>query len=210
MAGPLQASASMQMHRAGAGQLDTSGWTDAVSTEGAFAVRLPVLFNDFSVTDNNPTAAVAKTDVIGGKRSDGVKFLATRIDYRAGAPVAQGYFAQFAGMKTLGGTPVNVRKVTGLPFPTYDIEVNNTNNFALERVMLIGPSLLMLQVEGPAASLATVRSAAATFFASARVTAAVSKRAAASPPGAANSGHTPAAPVAAPAAAHAAVHAATH
>ena len=128
-----------------------------------------------------------------------MKFLATRIEYRAGARIAQGYFAQFAGMKTLGGTPVDVRKVTGLAFPTYDIEVHNANNFALERVVLVGPSLLMLQVEGPGSQLASVRSVAASFFASLHVASIVPKPAAVIPSGGASAGRTPAATTQVPA-----------
>src|SRR5262245_36464072 len=50
------------MHRSGAGQLDSTGWTDATSTEGKFSVRLPGPFDDFTVRNSDETPQAGRSE----------------------------------------------------------------------------------------------------------------------------------------------------
>jgi hypothetical protein len=67
----------MEMHRVQATTRDPSGWYLAASTHGSFSVLIPIPFNDFTVTDDDPTAGRIKTHTVGAKSAEGIKFSAT-------------------------------------------------------------------------------------------------------------------------------------
>lgn len=66
----------LEMHRVGVKADDGSGWNTAISTDGSFAVLMPIPFNDFTTRD----AATGETSyVIGGKSTEGIKFVALEL-----------------------------------------------------------------------------------------------------------------------------------
>jgi hypothetical protein len=69
----------LEMHRAGVDSKDPSGWHLAVSTKGAFSVRMPIPFNDFTVRSTDPKTGEDVTHVIGGKSSEGIKLSAVEM-----------------------------------------------------------------------------------------------------------------------------------
>ena len=69
------------MHRSGAGQLDSTGWTDAKSTEGKFSVRLPGPFDDFTVKNSDETLQAGQFFAIGIVTPEGVSLSVTRASY---------------------------------------------------------------------------------------------------------------------------------
>jgi len=74
----------MEMHRVQATTKDASGWYLAASTRGSFAVLIPIPFNDFTVTDDDPKAGGTKTYTVGAKSAEGIKFSATEIPITVG------------------------------------------------------------------------------------------------------------------------------
>lgn len=151
------------MYRLQAGTLDASGWTAAASTGGNFSIRMPCLFNDFSIEDSDPASVTSITYGLGCRRPDGALFTAARIRYRNGAPVAQTYFdtartgpgfpgaaftaTTFAGSQALDA----VTRARGLCF--------------WMRMVRDGPETIVLGVEGPAAMCEQLRPMASEFFA---------------------------------------------
>jgi len=67
----------MEMHRAQATTKDPSGWYLAASTHGSFTVLIPIPFNDFTVTDDDPKAGRINIYTVGAKSAEGIKFSAT-------------------------------------------------------------------------------------------------------------------------------------
>jgi hypothetical protein len=58
----------LEMHRVGVNADDGSGWHQAVSTKGAFSVRVPIPFNGFTTYD---AATGEVSHAVGGKSSEG-------------------------------------------------------------------------------------------------------------------------------------------
>ena len=73
----------LEMHRAGVNADDGSGWHAGISTKGSFSIRVPIPFNDFTTYDAG-TGEV--THVIGGKSSEGIKFMAAELPITANTP----------------------------------------------------------------------------------------------------------------------------
>ena len=73
----------LEMHRVGVNTDDGSGWHSAVSTKGAFSVRVPIPFNDFTTRDAS-TGEV--THAVGGKSSEGIKFMVAEVPVSAKTP----------------------------------------------------------------------------------------------------------------------------
>src|SRR5687768_11514853 len=67
--------AGIIVHRIRAGTLDASGWSIADSTRGDFAVRVPCLFNDFSLHGSETLASV---ETVGCRAEDQRKYSASR------------------------------------------------------------------------------------------------------------------------------------
>jgi hypothetical protein len=73
----------LEMHRVGVSADDGTGWHPAVSTKGTFSIRLPIPFNDFTTHDAR-TGEVSHA--VGGKSSEGIKFMAVEIPVTAATP----------------------------------------------------------------------------------------------------------------------------
>src|SRR5438128_5901824 len=73
----------LEMHRAGVNIDDGSGWHLAVSSKGSFSVLLPIPFNDFTTHD---ATTGETTYVVGGKSTEGIKFVAVELPPGAKPP----------------------------------------------------------------------------------------------------------------------------
>lgn len=78
-----EAQPKLEMHRAGVSADDGSGWHLAVSSRGSFSVLLPIPFNDFTTHD---ATTGETTYVVGGKSSEGIKFVAAELPPGAKPP----------------------------------------------------------------------------------------------------------------------------
>jgi hypothetical protein len=67
----------MEMHRLQVQTPSGSDWYLAESTHGSFSVLIPIPFNDFTVTENDPHLGTIKTYTVGAKSAEGIKFSAT-------------------------------------------------------------------------------------------------------------------------------------
>lgn len=155
----------MTMHRAQAGALDSSGWTLAESTKGAFAVKLPCTFNDFTVDDDSG-ADVSRVHVVGCMRPDREKYSATRLQYR-GSGMARTYFEKNMNPAALSGAKKTRTEFQGLP--AIDIAVPEQRGCASMRFILVEPEIVMMVAEAPAEQCVHLRSQVPVFFSSLRI-----------------------------------------
>jgi hypothetical protein len=161
----------MKMHRQQAGApdpSDKSGWMLAASTQGRFSVRLPLKFNDFTVTEV-PEAPALRTHTVGTRSSEKISFVATRIVYRKGAAAAKAYFARFEKGQGQTAKPVSVapRQVGALR--AVDLVFKGPGAVSYQRVVLLDTDLLMLSVESPSEHDEAAWKLAGTFFDSLQV-----------------------------------------
>jgi hypothetical protein len=164
-------SGELKMHRQQAGEpdpSDKSGWMLAASTQGRFSVRLPLKFNDFTVTEV-PEAPALRTHTVGTRSSEKISFLATRIVYRKGAAAAKAYFARFEKGEGQTAKPVSVapRQVGALR--AVDLVFKGPGAVSYQRVVLLDNDLLMLSVESPSEHDEAAWKLAGTFFDSLQV-----------------------------------------
>lgn len=111
----------LEMHRAGVNADDGSGWHPAVSTKGAFSIRVPIPYNDFTVHDAR-TGEVSHA--VGGKSSEGIKFMAVAVPVTAKTPHDLGAIPKsFSSNPANKVTDVTARRKTApirCPFPSLD------------------------------------------------------------------------------------------
>src|SRR5215510_10804329 len=115
----------LEMHRVGVSADDGTGWHSAVSTKGAFSIRLPIPFNDFTTHDAREGQV---SHAVGGKSSEGIKFMAVEIPVTAKTPGDLG-----AIPKSFASNPAN--KVSDVSRQTKD-----------------GADILSFSVAGPAST----------------------------------------------------------
>jgi hypothetical protein len=156
---------TMTMHRVQAGEPDAAGSVLATSTEGGFSVRLPIKFNDFTVIDNDPAAAVARSFTVGGVTPDGVKLSATRVVYREGAS-AERFFAKLTARGASGPRPAGGPSATR----TVDLVDRSSSAVVYQRAVLAGETLILLAVEAPGAPSVPPPKMATAFFDSLQIT----------------------------------------
>lgn len=159
----------MTMHRKSAGELDSSGWTNAASTEGRFSVRLPLKFNDFMMRMPKTEANLATMFGIGAKTTEGIKFLVQRFVYR-GKDAASHFFLRVqagTGFKTKPAA-VNTHQYQGRP--AVDMLLKDSRATGHLRYVLMDDSLIYLIVEVPEKSRSLVpKRMVRQFFDSLRV-----------------------------------------
>ena len=157
---------AMQMHRVQAGIPDQSGWITAESTYGRFSVRVPTPFNDFTVEDTDASSLTRKTEVVGCKSTEGVKFSASKVFYKSSGTAAK----QFDKLRSGGGLPaatVVASRLNG--HDSLDISFGDSSTWAIQRVVLIGEELYLLIVECPVKQQTLAKSFVPTFFDSFKV-----------------------------------------
>jgi hypothetical protein len=171
--GPAQGAPppGMTMHRTQAGIPDATGWVTATSTNGGFAVRLPMKFNDFSMDSPDAKSDVLRTATVGGVLPEGVKFSATRVVYRGGAASAKTYFARFERGEGLGGKVERIERHS-LPIGrAIDLTVRRGPVLALERAVLLRSDLVLMVVESPDREAHKAQDSSQLFFDSLSLTA---------------------------------------
>ena len=135
----------LEMHRAGINADDGSGWHSAVSTKGAFAVRLPIPFNDFTI---HSTTTGEMSHVIGGKSSEGIKFSAVESPVTPRTPVDLGEIP-----KSFTSNPANkvaaVSRSTKDGVDTLSFSVTSAASTAHIRYIRTRSALYTLTVECP-------------------------------------------------------------
>ncbi len=72
-------STPLEMHRAGAGTDDGTGWYVAESTLGNFTVSLPGPFNDYTIRVEDPNIGLLVTNNVGFKLPDGFQVLVSKM-----------------------------------------------------------------------------------------------------------------------------------
>lgn len=153
----------MTMHRFQAGEPDATGWILATSTGGAFSVRLPMKFNDFTVDESDPNAAVLRTFAVGATSQEKIKFVATRFVYRKGAESAKFFFARAEKGEGLPGlervTPHQVGERRAV-----DHVLKRPSDVAYQRTVLLDADLIMMIIESPRNFDATAQQFVAPFF----------------------------------------------
>ena len=154
---------AMTMHRTQAGELDSSGWTIARSTEGGFTVRLPLRFNDFTIADSNPDSPTGKMFVVGAKSTEGVKFTATRISYRK-ADGAATYFEKIGRGEGLQSKPQSIKALTVSGRKAVELQLSGSSAVSYSRYVLLDSDLIVMTVEAPRTQRSAAETLAPTLF----------------------------------------------
>ena len=150
------------MRRVGVSANDGSGWHPAVSTKGAFSIRLPIPFNDFTTHDLR-TGEVSHA--VGGKSSEGIKFMAVEIPVTKKTPDDLG-----AIPKSFSSNPAN--KVSDVSRQTKDgadilsFSVTGPASTAHFRYIMVEGVLYTLSIETPNAHREEVAAMKDKFFGS--------------------------------------------
>jgi hypothetical protein len=129
------------MHRTGAGTPGADGWTEATSSQGGFSVRLPCSFNDFTFAP--ASGDVVRTDALGCG-AGGVKYAATRLQYRDSALATQ-TFDGFAAADKWPNSTIERNDYRGLASISHRFE--DSTRCGLMRVVNVGDTNLLLSVE---------------------------------------------------------------
>lgn len=160
----------MKTHRVQAGEADASGWVLASSTEGGFTVRLPVKYNDFTMVEDEPSSVVLRMFTVGGVSDEGVKFSATRVEYRKGGETAKEFFSklQKGAAADVKGARVAPRKGAGRA--QFDERRVSESATAFQRVILLERDLVLLIVEFPSVVGETAPKSVKTFLDSFKLT----------------------------------------
>ncbi len=152
----------LEMHRVGVSADDGSGWHPAVSTKGAFSIRVPIPFNDFTTHDARTGEA---NHAIGGKSSEGIKFMAVETPVTAKTPDDLG-----AIPKSFSSNPAN--KVSDVSRQTKDgadilsFSVTGSASTAHFRYIKVKGMLYTLSIEFPNAYREAVAAMKDKFFGS--------------------------------------------
>jgi hypothetical protein len=160
-------SPGMTVHRVQAGALDASGWSSASSTFGGFDVRLPCLFNDFSIKAE-ASEPVLEIDAVACLREDQRKYSATRFKYREGAAAARKSFARISGPQRWEGETAR-RQIMLNGFPAVHVDFRSTSRCGASQAILVGSDLVTLTAEAPRSACDGLLEQAATFFDSLQV-----------------------------------------
>jgi hypothetical protein len=156
----LMAETTIQMHRIQVSEKDSSGWHPARSTNGRFSVLLPLPFNDFSASGDD-SSEVLRSEVLGGKSTEGIMFSATRIYYVRGE-LAEKYFSNFKSGKVFSGA--QTRAIRFKNHDAVDIEVSTSTSSSRQRAVLLNGSMILLIVEWPREYESIVKDIAGTFL----------------------------------------------
>src|SRR5262245_22479154 len=152
----------LEMHRIGVNTDDGSGWHAAVSTKGAFSVRLPIPFNDFTTRDASTGEA---THAVGGKSSEGIKFMAVEVPVTAKTPDDLGAIPKsFASNAANKVSDVNRQTKDGAD--TLSFSVTGPASTAHFRYIKVNGLLYTLSIETPNAYRETVAAMKDKFFGS--------------------------------------------
>jgi hypothetical protein len=152
----------LEMHRVGVNADDGSGWHRAVSTKGTFSVRVPIPFNDFTTHD---TATGQVSHAVGGKSSEGIKFMAVEIPVTAKTPSDLGAIPKsFSSNPSNKVSDVSRQSKDGTESLSFSVAgPTSTGHF---RYVKVGGLLYTLSIETPNEFRETVATMKDKFFAS--------------------------------------------
>ena len=151
------------MHRSDAGQLDSTGWTDAKSTGGRFSVRLPVPFDDFTVKNSDEGPQAGQFFVIGAATPDGVRLSVTRASYD-NPDAAAHYFRNWQTGGVLRGKQEDHRVTKYRGFDAIEISASDDSSIIYARTILVRQNLLLQTIESPLSQRTVAEQLKATFF----------------------------------------------
>jgi hypothetical protein len=152
----------LEMHRVGVNADDGSGWHQAVSTKGAFSVRVPIPFNDFTTYD---AATREVSHAVGGKSSEGIKFMAVEKPVTAKTPADLGTIPRsFASNPTNKVSDVSRQSKEGAD--SLSFSVTGPTSTAHFRYVKVGGLLYTLSIETPNAYRDVVAALKDKFFSS--------------------------------------------
>ncbi len=138
----------MDMHRVSATTPGDSGWYLGESNLGSFSVLMPIPFNDFTVSANDPKAGIVKIHCIGGQSADGMKFSAVEtplIREQASPDLDQMPIA----LATEGQNVTDIDKAAFLGCPSVSFSINSVASGAYVRYVLTRSNLIVLTLEYP-------------------------------------------------------------
>ena len=159
----VQNQAGTVMHRSGAGQVDSTGWTDAKSTEGKFSVRLPAPFDDFTVKNSDEALQAGRFFVIGAITSEGVRLSVTRASYD-NPDSAEHYFRNWQTGEVLRGKQEDRRVTKYRGFDAIEISASDDSSIIYARTILVKQNLLLQSIESPLSQRTAAEQLKATFF----------------------------------------------
>ena len=134
------------VHRLQVGTPVATGWITADSSKGRFTVKIPVPFNDVSIVETDPSSITQNIEMVGGKSTEGIKFIAIKTFYREKGSAGK----QFEKSKTGGGLPsATTQAIQHNGYPAVDIFFSDSKSRLNSRTVLIGEEIFMLSVEWP-------------------------------------------------------------
>jgi hypothetical protein len=143
-----RAEPQMDMHRVQATTKDPSGWYLAASTHGSFTVLIPIPFNDFTVTDDDPKVGRVKTYTVGAKSAEGIKFSATETPIIEGrSPTNLAAFPQ--QFRKPGQTVSDLDTSLFAGYPSVLFSVKGPSSGAYMRHVKTPKSLILVILEYP-------------------------------------------------------------
>ncbi len=138
----------LTMHRQQATVEHESGWNYAESTEGSFSVLMPIPFNDFTVTDDDPKEGMIQTFGIGSKTLEGIKFSVTEIPTKETSD--PGDFEKIAEKFGESNSTVVSREISDFKgMRCITIELSDGSSGAFIRYLLGPKSIFAIIIEYP-------------------------------------------------------------
>jgi len=158
----------MEMHRVQATTKDPSGWYLAASTHGSFAVLIPIPFNDFTVTDDDPKVGRIKTYTVGAKSAEGIKFSATETPIIAGrSPTNLTALPQ--QFRKPGHTVSDIDTSLFAGYPSVSFSVRGQSSGAYMRQVKTLKSLILVILEYPMDQAKTAEGFRSGFLSSLKI-----------------------------------------
>jgi hypothetical protein len=147
---PLLAPAEpqMEMHRVQATTRDPSGWYLAASTHGSFSVLIPIPFNDFTVTEDDPKVGKIRTHTVGAKSAEGIKFSATELPIVTGRTPTN-LVALPQQFRKPGQTVSDLDSSSFAGYPSVSFSVKGPSSGAYMRYVMTPKSLITVILEYP-------------------------------------------------------------
>jgi hypothetical protein len=151
------------MHRQAAGELDDSGWTTATSTKGAYSVKLPGKFNDFTVLHESPKSLLDQAHMLSSTMLQGIRFTTTRLHFHSGLSTAR---KQFEKIKAPGGkSPYkSLKRMNINNYEAIEGEIQTKRGSLVQRSVLLDEDLFTMIVEYPKSQETVVKRLAPLFF----------------------------------------------
>src|SRR5688572_28045597 len=158
----------MEMHRIQATAKDPSGWYLAASTHGTFSVLIPIPFNDFTGTYNDPKYGTIKTHIVGAKTAEGMEFTGTEAPVLAGrTPTNLMSLPQDFSKSGDKVSDVDTSLFAGYPSVTFS--VTRPSGGAYERYVQMPKRYILVMLEYPKDQARAAQEFGPTFLSSLKI-----------------------------------------